>query len=293
MMTYAPRLRRTRKNFYKLPLHPDHGFLTDTHEYLCNLKPVHIKILNLFIYFRNKYGLIFPYQATLASMAGVSRQYMNMSLGELQNMGLILVNYRHYERCEYRIADEFFKPQLRELMCLFFSALIPIKYLVPLVRLKYDKLKDFLKRQWKPYSNRVDTYKYIRSFKDILLGCYSTSNTNFCARERPPQETVTKGTVIDEKKLQIARDTIDQLLVRGNFELAEKYLQLYFPQEYELNKQSTIKTVPEAPRETSILPSSQKPINGHESIKSDNNIDSLPTTNIVIKRRKYTPTDFI
>lgn len=87
---------------------PNSKIIENVEEFFHGLTPAQHGVLSQLFYLDGKYEVIYVRQDTIASILGVSRQYVNQIIGMLCNVGIIQKTYRHMTSCIYRVSS-FFK----------------------------------------------------------------------------------------------------------------------------------------------------------------------------------------
>ena len=190
------RIRKTTLNLHTQDVRPEEMVTYDPVKYFKSLNPMKLKILSRLFSFYTDKKRIWISQGRLAKELGISRQWCNVLMRELEEDGLFISNYRHMKSNEYKMSSFFRSSKVRRLLAplfrpfraLFLSLLTRVntqgymKEDIILKRLKkgtsrgrnlsmyqllhQNKLLDAIKNR-KPYENPIS--KSIRSISGLPL----------------------------------------------------------------------------------------------------------------------------
>jgi biotin operon repressor len=115
----SPRSQYPRKTFKPI----DPISFSRPQQFFAALTNAQLRVITYLLRLHRKYNIVSPAQETIALACGISRQYVNVVLRQLQDMGLICMTYRHRRTCRYLMAMIFRQPKIRHILAGFFTAL--------------------------------------------------------------------------------------------------------------------------------------------------------------------------
>jgi len=158
--------RETRKDLYKLDVRPIPQVVHDPLYYCQSLNPIKIKILDRLLSFDTENRNIWMSQTTLAQELGISRQWCNQMLREMEDDGLFLSNYRHMRSNEYQVSSFFRSTKVRRLLApLFRSFKVLFLVLLTQVNLHGSMKEDIILKS----NYRRQKYSRVLTVKQLLL----------------------------------------------------------------------------------------------------------------------------
>jgi len=163
--------RETRKDLYKLDARPIPQVVHDPLYYCQSLNPIKIKILDRLLSFDTENKNIWLSQSTMAKELGISRQWCNQMLREMEDDGLFLSNYRHMRSNEYQVSSFFRSTKVRRLLAPLFRS-FRVLFLVMLTQVNlHGSMKEDIILKSNPHrqkSGRMLTVKQLLLQNQLL-----------------------------------------------------------------------------------------------------------------------------